>query len=268
MENPESSFRAKDTQRRVRRIMAGGQVNAEQLFKDSTTTDMTPRYLRRFSYSAADAKVLLLILLSIELLLVAAYVTLHILAPEMKAGPLRNFFNVDREVSIPTWFSSIQLFAVGAVLMLQAGRARELRIPFVVAALAFIFLSMDEAAAVHDAIYKTFEARNLPFIGHEGYLVWMAAYVIVAIFALFVGYRAVLFVWRSYRREAWWILAGGALFCTGGIVIEIITHRLFHIAVDTTFFLAVAAEELLEMAGVSVILYGLLLLTLGWRDET
>lgn len=53
---------------------------------------------------------------------------------------------------------------------------------------------------------------------------------------------------------------GGAIFVGGGIGIEILTHYLFHIAVDARFFLAVAAEEFFEMAGVSVMLYGFMLL--------
>lgn len=80
--------------------------------------------LFRFSYSAADARSLLAILLGIELVLVSAYVLTHIIAPGPSLGPLRNFLDVDRAVSIPTWFSSVQLFALGVCCCCkQAGRS-------------------------------------------------------------------------------------------------------------------------------------------------
>ena len=79
----------------------------------------------RFSYSAGDAKNLVAILLGVELLLVFAYILTHIIAPGPSLGPLRNFLDVDREVSIPTWFSSVQLFALGVVLLLQATRCKQ-----------------------------------------------------------------------------------------------------------------------------------------------
>ena len=222
----------------------------------------------RFSYSASDAKNLVAILLGVELLLVFAYILTHIIAPGPSLGPLRNFLDVDREVSIPTWFSSVQLFALGVVLLLQAIRCKQLSGFFVLVALGFIFLSMDEAAAIHDSIYRSAQRLKLPWIeGHE-YLVWMVAYVCVGAIGLLIGHRPVIFVWRNFRQEALWIAAGGMIFAGGGIGTEIFTHYLYGIAVDAKFFLAVAAEEFFEMAGVSIMLYGFMLLGIRLESDT
>ncbi len=228
---------------------------------------MKPVDVVRFSYSAAEARTLLLILLGIELLLVSAYILTHIIAPGPSLGPLRNFLDVDREVSIPTWFSSIQLFAVGAVLLPLARRSKPLSAFLVLVALGFVFLSMDEAAAIHDKIYRSAQRLKLPLLEGVEYLIWMAAYLLVGMISLLIGYRPVLFVWNHHRREGVWIAAGGAIFVVGGIGIEIFTHYLYNIALDAKFVLAVAAEEFFEMAGVSIMLYGFMLLGLRLESE-
>ncbi|HEX9787180.1 MAG TPA: hypothetical protein VGB09_04100 [Candidatus Binatia bacterium] len=228
---------------------------------------MNPVDLFRFSYSTADARSLLLLLLSVDLLLAFAYILTHVIAPESSLGPLKNFLDVDREVSIPTWFSSIQLFAVGAVLLMQARGAKQLKVFLVLAGLGFMFLSLDEAAAIHDNIYRSAQRLKLPWIGGEEYLVWMVAYLGIGIIGLLIGYRPALFVWLNFRREALWVAAGGAIFVAAGIGIEILTHYLVRRAVDAKFFLAVAAEEFFEMAGVSIMLYGFMLLGIRLESE-
>jgi hypothetical protein len=229
---------------------------------------MKPVDLFRFSYSAADARSLLAILLGIELVLVSAYVLTHIIAPGPSLGPLRNFLDVDREVSIPTWFSSVQLFALGVVLLLQASRSKQLRAFVVLLGLSFIFLSMDEAAAIHDSIYRSAQRLKLPWIEGVEYLVWMVVYVFVGLIGLLIAHRPVVFLWGNSRQEALWVAAGGAIFAGGGIGIEIVTHYLYGIAIDTRFFLAVAAEEFFEMAGVSIMLYGFMLLGIRLEADT
>jgi hypothetical protein len=214
----------------------------------------------RFSYSAADAKILLGTLFGFELLLTTGYILIRVIAPGFPWGPLQNFFDVDREVSIPTWFSSIQLFAIAAVLLMQAPRAKQLRFPLLILGLGFLFLSMDEAAAIHDSIYRSVQRLKLERLHNREFLVWMVLYLCVALIGLLLAYRSVLFAWRNFRREFIVVALGGALFVGGGIVIESLTHYLYRIAVDARFFLAVAAEELFEMAGASVMLYGFLLL--------
>lgn len=221
----------------------------------------------RVCYSAEDAGKLLWILLGIEWVLICAYVLTHIVAPNATLGPLRNFLDVDREVSIPTWFSAMQLFAVGVVLLLQVPKSGQLGRFLFILALGFIFLSMDEAAALHDAIYRSAQRTKLPWIEGAEYLLWMVLYVVAAAIALMIGRRPALFAWSQHRGEVLWVVSGAAIFVGGGIGVEILTHYLFHIAVDARFYLAVAAEEFLEMAGVSVMLYGFMLLGIRLERE-
>jgi hypothetical protein len=96
----------------------------------------------------------------------------------------------------------------------------------------------------------------------------MVPYVCGGVIGLAVACRPVLFAWRTFRRESAWIAAGAAIFIGAGIGIEILTHYLYERAVDERFFLAVAAEEFFEMAGVSIILYGLMLLGIKIQSQT
>lgn len=223
----------------------------------------------RFSYSAGDAKALLTILLGFEILLVAGYIVTHIVAPGLAWGPVQTFLDVDREVSIPTWFSSVQLFAVGGMVLLMARNCvRQLKSFFVLLGLACFFLSMDEATAVHDSLYRAAQRLKLPLLEGREYLVWMVPYLCGGVIGLAAAYRPVLFAWRTFRRESAWIAAGAAIFIGAGIGIEILTHYLYERAVDERFFLAVAAEEFFEMAGVSIMLYGFMSLGIQMQSQT
>jgi hypothetical protein len=223
-----------------------------------------------FRYSVSNARSLLLILLGFEILLVSGYILTHIIAPDLP-WPWRlipAFLNVDREVTIPTWFSSIQLFAAAVMVLLMATSCvQQLRTFLVLLGLGFLFLSLDETAAVHDNIYKGAQRLKLPSLEGREYLLWMVPYLCIAAIGLAVAYRPALFAWRNFMRESAWIASGAAIFIGGGIGIEIFTHYLHSIAVDARFFLAVAAEEFCEMAGVSIMLYGFMLLGIRMQSE-
>jgi hypothetical protein len=205
-------------------------------------------------------------LLAVDVFLAAAYILTHIIAPEVRLGPIREFLNVDREVSMPTWFSATQLFIVAVVLWDHARNVGELHTFFLVLACGFLFLSMDEAAAVHDNIFRFAQRRKLPWLAGVEYLAWMVPYALAGLLGIVICFRPAWSITRRFPREAGIIVLGGALFVGGGVGLEIVTHLLYVIAVDAHFFLAVAAEEFCEMAGVTVMLYGFLLL--GIRLQT
>jgi hypothetical protein len=188
------------------------------------------------------------------------YILTQIIAPGPGWGPIPRFLDVDREVSVPTWFSSIQLFAVAVVLLMQGPRARQLRFFLLLLGIGFLFLSMDEAAGVHDSIRRSTQRLELPWLRGINFVVWMALYTCIGLVGLLTNYHAVLFAWRHFRREVVWVAVGGAVFVAGGIGGEALSGYLWRIAVDERFFLAVAVEEFLEMAGVSIMLYGFMLL--------
>ncbi|MGH7845387.1 MAG: hypothetical protein ACREQW_09495 [Candidatus Binatia bacterium] len=211
-------------------------------------------------YSAADAKRVLCFLLGLHVFFFGVYAVTHIIAPHVRWGPIAQLLDVQREVSIPTWFSSLQLFAVGLLLIAQARTVKQLRFYLLVLGLGFLFLSMDEAAAIHEKIIDSAKRLNVRRVLPEEFMTWMMLYVIIAAGFLLASYRFVRFIWRNCRYEATLAALGVVIFGMGGIGLETLSHYLVRIAVDERFFWTTASEELLEMIGISLVLYGVMLL--------
>jgi hypothetical protein len=222
------------------------------------------------SYSRADAKRLLLFLLGCEILLVLCYILSTIVAPDFKWGPLKIFFDVDRESSIPTWFSSVQLFVIGLLLCAQARGAGRLGFLLALLGLGFMFLSADEAAAIHEHIIdsvKRLDVRWLLFLTFKGDpRAWMVPYAVVALLAA-VALRCYLYLlWRDFRHETALIVLGLATFAAGGIGLELVSFAFMKTPDPAPYDWTVAGEEFLEMAGMSLVLYGVMLLGIKMKS--
>jgi hypothetical protein len=232
--------------------------------EDLAGTAMSFKTKFQISYSPDDAKHLLLFLFGFEVLLILGYCIVWIIAPGLEWGPISLFLDVDREVSIPTWFSAIQLFAIGLLLILQARETKQLRFYLFILGLGFMLLSMDESAAIHEKIIDSAKRLDvqwllrLTFMG--SHKAWMVPYVLVGLAVLLASYRPVLFIWRNFRREAALVAIGLVLFGIGGIALEILSFEFEEASSATAYNWTVAGEEFFEMAGMSVVLYGVMLL--------
>ncbi len=121
---------------------------------------------------------------------------------------IRRIFNVAREESLPTWFSSLQALAV-AVTAWALWRIEDAR-GWAYVALFFLYVSIDDAAAIHErvatALSDTFP--SLPFL--EGYpsFSW---HLLVAPF-LAAGLLAVaVYQWRRMPTRRTLLLLGAGL---------------------------------------------------------
>lgn len=219
-----------------------------------------------FAYSPTDARRALALLISIELLLLLKYCLVHIVLPDLHWGPARELIDLNHESAIPTWFSAIQLFSISALLMFMARMPTPVRRYLIVLSAGFLFLSMDEAAQIHEKIIgsaRTLRWRWLLWLTFGGsHKAWMIPYLVLGLGAALACYRFFILMWRSYRRESLIVGAGLALFAAGGIGLELLTFHLYHHPDETLYMLAIAGEEFLEMAGMSVVLYGMLLFNL------
>ena len=216
----------------------------------------------RVTLSAREARTFFFGLLAIELLLLAAYLTLHVLGAGLEAGPLRPWLDLGADTSVPAWFSSIQLFLVGAVLLVAAlnnGRPDVVRPSFLAAAgLAFVFLSADESARIHEKITEVARAGQLNWLLiHGTHGAWIMVYLVAGALLLAAGRRSLLALWRHLRHEMQVAAAGALVFVAGGVGVELIGFYL--VPGSTPYKVATAVEEFLEMAGVSVMLYAALL---------
>lgn len=216
--------------------------------------------------SERDAKRLLVGLLAVDLVL-ALMGLVHVAAGERIWTLHGLLFDMDEETTIPAWFSSMQFFSIGLVLLLlwhRGGAATPSGRFLLIFGAAFVFLSMDEAAMVHERVNGALanNASALPQL-EDGHGIWMYLYAIAAILLLLLIWRDLLEVWRRFRPASLVVLVGMAIFVFGAVVLELLTY--FGMRRDVTSWLfraEVVLEELFELMGVSVMLYGTLLFAL------
>lgn len=219
-----------------------------------------------FRYRSRDATRLLLGLIGLDIFFAAAYVFMFVwpgIPPEPHVA--RNLFSLTGELSLPTWFATVQLFAIGAVLLLTARMSnRESRFSSIVLGLGgllFLFLSADEGGGIHERIaqvIRTEEIEPLLFLG--GWGSWIPAYALAGlILSVVTGVclrRPLWRTWQRFPRLSLIFLGGFATIVAGAVGGEII-WLLFLVEEQGSalYHLEVAMEELLEMVGASIILY-------------
>jgi hypothetical protein len=90
----------------------------------------------------------------VSALILAADVSVLLLHVVNRASGLdKRLFDLDLEANLPTWLSSIQFFgvALGAALLSRQSAGRRV-LAWRIFALLFVFLSIDEAAQIHEEI--------------------------------------------------------------------------------------------------------------------
>ncbi len=214
--------------------------------------------------SEQTARKILFILIIFEICLVVAFYANRLFGQQSLI--FHKMFNLDGENNIPALFSSLQLLVVGVVfgsMLFQSKRQcfSSQLFPAVIA-IAFIFLSLDEAFLIHESIISyTQNIEWMPrFKGDKG--IWIAPYIIVGIMVSILFLKNIKEAWCNCRRESGIIGIGIGVFITGGVVLEIISYQFLR---DGSFpwylyRLEVALEEFMEMIGISIVLYGAILM--------
>jgi len=173
-------------------------------------------------------------------------------------------FNLDREMNVPTWFSSI-LFLFAAVLLWKAGDIpgpglARFRAHWRGLAVVFVCLSIDETAAFHemavDPLRKLFRAHGVLYFS------WVIA---GSVFVVAIG-LAFLRLWLSLPgRTRALFLSAAFLFLSGALGMEMAAGRFveWHGSASFAYALMANAEETLEMLGQVVFLKGIFTLFAG-----
>lgn len=202
------------------------------------------------------------------MILTIAFYVIHILAADISLGPLRPWFDLDSDSSIPCWYSSIKLFLVACCAFVASQNNSYKRylpsswLYFLV--FLFIFLSMDEAAAIHERLSSIARTLKLDWLLIRGHGTWIIVYGVLAFFLFLVSFRYLKRMWKYFKDETIKAFVGFLVLCSGGVVVEIISY--FFLRSDltsTSYKISVMIEESLEMVGVSIILYSIMLLSLG-----
>jgi hypothetical protein len=183
----------------------------------------------------------------------ALLVVLHLSLPGVR------LVDLDAEGNLPTWFSSVQLAALAAAAawcFRSEGGGRAGRWVWGVLAAGFLYLSFDEAAVVHERVLRDLVLETLPVAsGLRAVPPWQLVFAPAA--ALAAGAFTALFVTRMASRP--WCLAPAL----GGLALWGLSFA-FEGAATSVFIprgwyrLEVAAEELCEMAGATLLLVGVM----------
>jgi hypothetical protein len=171
---------------------------------------------------------------------------------------LVDLFDFDIEGNFPTFYSAVaMLLATGLLaLITRANWNRENGHRFYWLLLTFImlFLTFDEAAAIHETIGGYFE----DYLDASGFLyfMWVVPYgVAVGVLGLF--FLKFVFALPSQTRNGF--IAAGVIFLSGAMGLEVFGAREADLnGVETiTYCVLYTFEELLEMLGIVLFIYAL-----------
>ncbi len=198
----------------------------------------------------------LLGLIGIEIGLAIAYVTsvwLH--------GEAYPAFDFDSKGSIPSILQALQLLLLGAIplslLLLQPHTTRPpSRRLLGIAALFFLYAGLDEILKFH------------LMMDHH---LWRLIYLAIGLATPVIFYRDFLRLWQFHRRAITWVAIGISIFIVGGFGTEILKTYVLQPCLNPLYpdnsviptiveTVRVALEELSELVGESLTLYGVCLL--------
>lgn len=238
---------------------------------------------RRTSDAAAvplriSPKRVLRVLLALVVVVTCASFALHMLyrytGLNLPLG-LVHRFDVDQENNLPTWFSSLNLVVVAALLFLvtrsKVARRDSQALYWGGLCALFLALSIDETASLHEATVWPIQ-RMLNTTGAL-YTAWVIPGMIAV--ALFAVLYLRFFFALPRRFQALFALAG-AMYVGGALGVEMVswayryplhmqTPNDFEASRDFVYLVIVHFEELLEMVGVVTFVYALLAY-LSWQQ--
>ena len=171
---------------------------------------------------------------------------------------LVDLFDFDIEGNFPTFYSAVALLLATALLALTThanwNKAGGNRYYWLLLTCLFLFLTFDEATAIHETIGGYFEN----FMDASGFLyfMWVVPYgvAVAVIGALFL--RFVLALPAQTRNR---FIAAGIIFLSGAIGLEVFGAREADLnGVETiTYCVLYTFEELFEMLGIVLFIYAL-----------
>lgn len=197
--------------------------------------------------------------------LVAGFVTTQVLSRAWAMPNLLGLvplFHLDRENNLPTFFSSLQLLTAAALMGLIAAHRFAQRQRFarhwLVLAVLFAFLAADESASLHELLVDPMRRwggeQFTTGLLHMSWMVPVLA-VLVPLGLVYLRFLAAL-----PRRTRGWLVGAAALYIGGAVGVEMLVGPYIERhGMQTDGYLGfVLVEETMELAGILVLIHGLL----------
>jgi hypothetical protein len=208
------------------------------------------------------AKILTVLVLGLSVVGIAAACIFARLTPGSHPGlaELLRRFQLDEELAIPAWYSSVALLACAGLLAVVSYSNKQSASPYArhwaALSVIFVYLSIDEMSSLHELLVEPLRGR----LHTHGLLYY--AWVIPAfgfVCGLALAYWRFLFhhLDRTTRRR--FVLAG-CLFVTGALGLEVFEGAIDeHYGRQNVRYQALAVvEETCEMLGVLIFLHALM----------
>lgn len=179
-----------------------------------------------------------------------------------------DMLDLDKEMNIPTWFSSFLLACCGFLLSVIARGKKNESAPYhrqwQLLSYIFWFMAVDEVFSFHEVfiIPEIAEALRLPWFLHSMWVIPGAAFVI------WFGKKFWKFVNHLPKRARRHFISAAIVYVGGALVMEMIGSY-YAEAVgrrNIVYFLMTTVEEMMEMVGIIILIYGLLVYLEKWMQ--
>ena len=178
-------------------------------------------------------------------------------------------FNLDRELNLPTWYSSFMLGACSILLKIIAiGKKQQgdrYTKDWQLLSLIFLLLAIDEVLSIHEILIipEVSEALNLPWFLHSMWVIPGTIFVVWFVKRYWKFSRHLAYKSRQHFVTAAFFYVGGAL------IMEMIGSYIAEAKGQQNLIYALTAtlEEVMEMIGIIIFIYGLLYYLRQWQDQ-
>ena len=175
-------------------------------------------------------------------------------------------FNLDREMNLPTWYTGLMLAFCALLLRAIAVGKKTRRERYYrhwnFLSILFLFLAVDEVLQIHEIFIIPDLSKILPWFF---YSVWVVPYSIALIVFLQKYWQFTIDL--PSRTSRHFILAA-MLYIGGALGMEIVGSYWTEVEGQQNLIYALMAtlEEVLEMIGIIVFIYGLLAYIKVWQN--
>ena len=237
---------------------AGGEAAGSAAALPSAASE--PGSLSRLVASWRAVPTLVRVMFVLDLLMGALYFASR-RAKDVIPKPLLNFFDLNGETNLPSWYSAAQLGLIGGLIVAFAAtqllRGARAAWALVLAGGAFLFLSVDEATSLHEHFgywLDKFQHRRGTVLRETGFWMLICAPLFLAVMAL-LGLAARRYL-RGRRTVVIKFLVGIGIFLAAAAGVEILSNFVDPHAAGARAL--VLLEELGEMLGATMMLWGVM----------
>lgn len=167
--------------------------------------------------------------------------------------------DLDGENTIPAYYEGMSLLVCSLLLMLIAWEKNRARDRFVwqwrILACAFVFLSLDEVASIHEISIEFIRDRF-----HTSGIFHFAWVIPAGMLVIAMGVMYARFLWNLPARSRWLFVISGVTFVSGALVMEMVgghIHNTFG-QYSIQYLTETIVEEALEMVGITLFIFTLL----------